>query len=56
MVKPETPTDQLILFFSNWISLLKAVAWYRRLMKVLMVKKKKTALLTLRSSKYHPLE
>ncbi|KAL2089185.1 hypothetical protein ACEWY4_016084 [Coilia grayii] len=43
VVNTETPTDQLISFFSNWIRLLKAVAWYLRLKSalMLMVKRKK---------------
>ena len=40
MVKSRTPTDQLISHFSNWISLLKAVAWYLKLKRNLMVKMK----------------
>lgn len=43
VVKAETPTDQLICFYSNWIRLLKAVAWYIRLKSalMLMVKRRK---------------
>lgn len=43
VIKPETPTDQLISFFSNWIRLLKAVAWYLRLKTALrlIVKRRK---------------
>lgn len=37
VVKTEPPTDQLISFFSNWIRLLKAVAWYLRLKSSLML-------------------
>ncbi|XP_060799417.1 uncharacterized protein LOC132901020 [Neoarius graeffei] len=40
MVKPETPTDQLIMYFSDWTSLLKAVAWYLKLKKALVLKVK----------------
>lgn len=46
MVKSRTPTDQLILHFSNWISLLKAVAWYLKLKRNLMLKMKKVKELT----------
>ncbi|KAM7393992.1 hypothetical protein PAMP_020821 [Pampus punctatissimus] len=37
VVKAETPTDHLICFYSNWIRLLKAVAWYIRLKNALMM-------------------
>lgn len=37
----ENPTDQLISFFSDWIRLLKAVAWYLKLKKTLMLKAKR---------------
>ncbi|KAL7850011.1 hypothetical protein SRHO_G00193600 [Serrasalmus rhombeus] len=40
MVETETPTDQLILYFSDWMRLLKAVAWYIRLKGALMLKMK----------------
>lgn len=42
-VRTETPTDQLISFYSIWIRLLKAVAWCLRLKSVLihMVKRRK---------------
>ncbi|KAK0132209.1 hypothetical protein N1851_032999 [Merluccius polli] len=40
VVKTETPTDQLISFFSNWMKLLKAVAWYLRLKCMLMLSMK----------------
>ncbi|KAL7878224.1 hypothetical protein AOLI_G00091980 [Acnodon oligacanthus] len=39
-VKTETPTVQLILFFSDWMRLLKAVAWYLRLKDALMLRMK----------------
>ncbi|XP_031425669.1 uncharacterized protein LOC116220856 [Clupea harengus] len=37
VVNPATPTDQLISFFSDWRRLLKAVAWFIRLKKMLML-------------------
>ena len=37
VVNTGTPTDQLISFFSDWMRLLKAVAWYLRLRKILML-------------------
>ncbi|KAK0138077.1 hypothetical protein N1851_025741 [Merluccius polli] len=40
VVKTEKPTDQLISFFSIWIKLLKAVAWYLRLKHILMLSMK----------------
>lgn len=51
----ETPTSQLISFFSNWMKLLKAVAWYLRLrnMLSLMVKKRKESALNVDSSQSH---
>ena len=33
----ETPTDHLISFFSDWLRLLKAVAWYLKVKHVLML-------------------
>lgn len=41
VVNTETPTDQLISYFSNWIRLLKAVAWYIKLKKALILRIKK---------------
>lgn len=51
----ETPTSQLISFFSNWMKLLKAVAWYLSLrnMLSLMVKKRKESALNIDSSQSH---
>ena len=40
VVDTETPTDQLISYFSNWMKLLKAVAWYLKLKKSLMLRVK----------------
>ena len=37
VVETETATDRLISFFSSWIRLLKAVAWYLRLKSALML-------------------
>ncbi|KAK0134388.1 hypothetical protein N1851_030045 [Merluccius polli] len=37
VVNTETPTDQLISFFSDWMRLLKAVAWYLKLKRFLML-------------------
>ncbi|XP_052470971.1 uncharacterized protein LOC128027405 [Carassius gibelio] len=41
VVNTESPTDQLISYFSNWIRLLKAVAWYIKLKKALRLRIKK---------------
>ncbi|KAL7878212.1 hypothetical protein SRHO_G00048550 [Serrasalmus rhombeus] len=40
VVETETPTDQLILYFSDWVRLLKAVAWHLKLKSALMLKMK----------------
>ncbi|KAF7650068.1 hypothetical protein LDENG_00131850 [Lucifuga dentata] len=37
MRKTDTPTDHLISFFSDWLRLLKAVAWYLKVKKVLVL-------------------
>ncbi|XDV29292.1 hypothetical protein PO909_032429 [Leuciscus waleckii] len=41
VLNTKTPTDQLISYFSNWIRLLKAVAWYIKLKKALILRIKK---------------
>lgn len=40
----EIPTDQLISFFSDWMRLLKAVAWYLKLKNALMLTKRRKEL------------